>query len=265
MVPVTFKRKNETKNDYIKRYTNLLYDALPQTSLEDRAKCTDIRDKIIELNKGFFGYVVNTKFLDNNYVSYEDKYQGCIARFCECWMTYKWEGATTYRTDVSFAVFFRPRLGEMLERDFNEVQYSLRRSTLMKIGKQIDKYWSSVTYEDLKDLRVKLSSKELESALAIFGTLTKTNVDDLYPFLEDSEDIEYCELDYINDEYNDIVNLIIHEMIRNERKLNTKDINKLCEIYDFDPKEIKKKIPLAEMELYSKLTKNVNKIELIEN
>ena len=59
LVPVVRRRKNETKTEWIKRYTNILYDMLPQTSLEDRAKFIDIRDKIIELNYTFFGYVVS--------------------------------------------------------------------------------------------------------------------------------------------------------------------------------------------------------------
>ena len=103
MVPVIRRRKNETKTEWIKRYTNILYDMLPQTSLEDRAKHLDIRDKIIELNYSFFGYVVSQKFLNNSYISYEDKLQACIARFCECWTWYKFE--KKYRTDISFSVF----------------------------------------------------------------------------------------------------------------------------------------------------------------
>ena len=89
MVPIVHQRKNETKVEYIKRYTNILYDLLPQTSLEDREKFHDIRDKIIELNYAFFGYVVRTKFLNNSYADYEDKLQACIARFCQCWTWYK--------------------------------------------------------------------------------------------------------------------------------------------------------------------------------
>lgn len=250
MVPVIRRRKNETKTEWIKRYTNILYDMLPQTSLEDRAKHLDIRDKIIELNYSFFGYVVSQKFLNNSYISYEDKLQACIARFCECWTWYKFE--KKYRTDISFSVFYKPRLGEMLERDFNEVQYSLRRTLMMEVGDQLGKHWTKVTYEDLADPRLHISASHMTSLMAIFGSLYPASQEDISPYLEAPDSItkDKGPIDELNDEYNDIVNLLIREMIDKEKQLNTRDINKIADMYGLNASELKQKLPIAEKQLY---------------
>ena len=258
LVPVVRRRKNETKTEWIKRYTNILYDLLPQTSLEDRAKFLDIRDKIIELNYSFFGYVVSQKFLNNSYITYEDKLQACISRFCECWTWYKFEAK--YRTDISFSVFYKPRLGEMLERDFNEVQYSLRRTLMMEVGDQLGKHWTKVTYEDLADPRLHISADHMTSLMAIFGSLYPASQEDISPYLEAPDDItkDHGIIAELTDEYDDIVSLLVREMIEKEKKLSTKDINKLAEILDLDAKELKAKVPLAEAQLYQLLKKDIN-------
>lgn len=253
MVPIVRRRKNESKTEYIKRYTNILYDQLPQTSLEDREKFHDIRDKIIELNYSFFGYVVSQKFLNNSYISYEDKLQACITRFCECWTWYKFE--KKYRTDIAFSVFYKPRLGEMLERDFNEVQYSLRRTLCMEVGEQLNKHWTKVTYEDLSNPKLNISAKHMTSLMAIFGSLYPASQEDISPYLEAPDDIakSHGPIEDLTDEYNDIVGLLVREMIEKEKKLTYKDIKQIAEIHSLDPKELKNKIPLAEQQLYQLL------------
>lgn len=249
-IPLAFKRKHETKNQFIKRYTNLLYDQLPQTTLEERAQYTEIRDKIIELNYSFFGYVVSRKFLNNSYATYEDKVQACIKRFCECWTWYKFEAK--YRTDLSFAVFYLPRLGEMLERDFNEVQYSLRRTLCKEVGDQIGKHWGKVTYEDLTDPRVNISSDHMASLMAMFGSLYPGSSDEISPYLEAPDEISkmHSPVEELTDEYDDFVNLLIREMVNLEKKLTPKDLNRMGEIYRVDPQELKKLVPIAEAQLY---------------
>lgn len=262
MIPVAFRRKKETKNEYIKRYTNLLYDQLPQTGLEERGKYIEIRDKIIELNYAFFGYVVSTKFLNNHYVTYQDKLQACIARFCECWTWYK--SKEKYHNPVSFSVFYKPRLGEMLERDFNEVQYSLRRTLCAEVGEQIGKKWNEVRYEDLTDERINISSQHMASLMCIFGSLYPGSSEDISPYLEAPDEITktHNPIDELTDEYDDLISLLVREMIEKEKKLTTKDINRLSEMLDLDPKSLKEKVPLAEKELYSILTRDVKHIEL---
>ena len=105
----------------VKEQTLALYAELPQDKIL-RQKRTDIRDKIIELNYSFFGYVATHTYINNTSVTYEDKFQSALLHFCECWWWYKWKGDEThkgYRQDLSFAVFFKPRVGEMIERELN--------------------------------------------------------------------------------------------------------------------------------------------------
>lgn len=257
MVPKVYRKSDETKVEYIKRYTNILYDSLPQTSLEDREQHHDIRDKIIELNYSFFGYVVSQKFLNNSYASYEDKLQACILRFCTCWTWWKFE--KKYRSDVSFTVFYKPRLGEMLEREFNEVQYSLRRSLCVEVANQLDKPWTKLTYEDLSDPRVHISADHMESLKAIFGSLYSEPIDDVIMYFKAPDDVhdQPSLIESLGDEYNDIVNLLIREMIDKERKLTTKDINKMATMYGLDPVSLKSKQQIAENQLYTMLNKAV--------
>ena len=258
LIPVVRRRRNETKTEWIKRYTNILYDQLPQTTLEERATYIDIRDKVIELNYNFFGYVISHKFLNNSYITYEDKLQACIARFCECWTWYRFE--KKYRTDISFTVFYTPRLGEMLERDFNEVQYSLRRTLMMEVGDQIGKHWAKVTYDDLADPRVHISADHKVSLMAIFGSLYPASEDDISPYLEAPDEIakDHGAIDDLTDEYDDIVSVLVREMVDKEKRLKTKDINKLAEILSLRPEDLKAKLPLAEQQLYQILTKHRN-------
>ena len=258
MVPIVHQRKNESKTDYIKRYTNILYDCLPQTSLEDREKYHDIRDKIIELNYGFFGYVVKNKFLNCPYAEYEDKVQGCIQRFCECWTWYRFK--KKYNKDVTFAVFYKPRLGEMLERSFNEVGYSLRRSLLVEVSEQIHKPWTEITYEDLSDPRIDIPPNHKMSLMAIFGALNPASSDEISPYLEAPDDItkEKSPVESLTDQYNDVVSLLVHEMVDREKKLTTRDLSKIAEIYDLDLQDLKQKLPLAEKQLYELLKSDSN-------
>lgn len=249
-IPIVFKKKGESEKSYIKRYTNILYDTLPQTSLEDREEYIEVRDKVIELNYKFFGFIVKRKFLNNSYADYEDKLQACIARFCTCWTWYKFE--KKYRTDLSFTVFYMPRLGEMLERDFNEVQYSLRRTLCLEVGEQINKPWMKVTYDDLARKDLNISASHMTSLMAIFGTLYPASADEISPFLEAPDDIakDKGPLSYLNDNYDDIINLLIREMIEKEKPLTQKDLMKMGEIYGLDPDDLKRKLPIAKDELY---------------
>lgn len=249
-LPVCHRRKGETKNEFTKRYTNVLYDTLPQTSLEDRAKHLDVRDKVIELNQGFFRYVVAHKFLNNQYIDYEDKVQGCIERFCECWTWYKF--AKKYRTDLSFAVFYKPRLSEMLERSFDEFKYSLYRPRLMEVGALVGKHWAKVTYDDLKDPRVAghISADHLQTCMMYFGSFYPADEEAISPFLAAPEENDASLNIKLTDDYEDVTTLLMHEMIDRESKLKKKDIKQISEIYDIPIEQINEKLPLAEKELY---------------
>ena len=98
----------------------------------------------------------------------------------------------------------------------------------------------------------------MTSLMAIFGSLYPASQEDISPYLEAPDDItkDKGPLASLTDEYNDIVSLLVREMIEREKRLTTRDINKIAEIYDLNPAELKCKVPLAEQQLYNILTKD---------
>lgn len=244
-----------SKQELVKQQTIELYDLLPPDK-EGRMARTDIRDKIIELNYTFFGYVASHTFINNSSITYEDKLQSALMHFCECWYWYRWEGH--YRTDLSFAVFFKPRIGEMIERELNEVKYSVRRTLCMKAGQQLGKHWAQVRYEDLA--LVKLPADEMNALKAIFGTMYWADLENHALFIEapQERDLEFK----WSDEYDDVESLLMSEMIESERQLTDKDLRKMSEMYSIDYQILKDKYPIALDLLYKKLKTSLdNKIE----
>lgn len=244
-----------SKNAYIKQRTLEIYDSMPQDK-ELRKQCLKERDEIIELNYAFFGYVATKTFINSTIATYEDKLQSALMHFCECFWWYKWLGDEThkgYRTDLSFTVFFKPRIGEMIERELNEVKYSVRRSLCMEVGAMIGKHWGKVTYEDLSDPRVKLSPDKMTSLKAIFGVLYTANLEDHMLYIEAPDTKDGSEL--ITDKYDEIEELLIQEMIREETKLSEKQLKNMSEVYDVPISILKDKLPQAEAMLYNRLKK----------
>ena len=235
-------------NAEIKKRTIELYDQLPQEE-EARKARTDIRDKVIELNYSFFGYVATHKFINNTMVTYEDKLQSALCAFCTCWWWYRWEGH--YRTDLSFAVFYNLRIGEMMERELNEVKYSIRRSLCMEAAAQLGKHWGKLTYEDLA--HVNLPVDKMSSLKAMFGTLAIIDVEDTLQYMEAPKVSIYSDSIY-SDNYDTIEELLIHEMIDRESKLSDKDLREMADIYQIDFVTLRSKRDIAEKMLYKKLT-----------
>lgn len=239
----------------IKEETIRLYQSLPQEK-EIRIQCTDVRDRVIELNYSFFGYIASHTFINNTSVTYEDKLQSALLHFCECWWWYLWQGDEThkgYRCDLSFTVFFKLRVGEMIERELNEVKYSIRRSLCMEVGKQLGKHWGQVKYDDLMDPRLNLPADKMNSLKAIFGTLYIADLDTHEPFLS-SEEGSFSKFDEeLTDKYDTVEELLIREMIDRERKLTNNDIFEICDIYGIDDRTIRGKLKTAETILYSRL------------
>lgn len=233
-------------NAQIKEETSRLYDLLPQDA-EERQKRIDIRDKVIELNYTFFGYVASHTYINNSYVTYEDKLQSALLHFCECWWWYRY--AARYRTDLSFATFFKPRIGEMIERELNEVRYSINRSLKMEVGEQLGKHWGQVRYEDLSDPRLHISADKMNSLKAIFGTLYFADLQDYEPFLSSDKE-HYTTIERLNDCYNTIEELLVREMIDRECKLTDDVLYKISDIYTIPFKTLKCKLPKAEDMLY---------------
>lgn len=239
-------------NEYIKKRTQEIYDSLPQDK-EARKKCFAERDEILELNYAFFGYIAAHKFVNNSYITYEDRLQSALLHFCEIWWWYKWKGDEThkaYRDDLAFSVFFKPRITEMMERDFDEVKYSLRRQLCIEAANQLNIPWTQLKYDDL--VRVKLPEEKMIALRAIFGTLYTADFEEHEMFIAAKEET-VSPFDDPSDEYDTIEELLIHDMIVYEEKLTDAKLRKMSEIYGIDFKILKEKLPIAESMLKKRL------------
>lgn len=257
-----------SRSDYmsVKQKTIELYDSLPQ-ELEARKSRLDVRDKIIELNYSFFGYIASHTFINNSAVTYEDKFQSALLHFCECWWKWRWDGDEHhkgYRKDLSFAVFFKPRVGEMIERELNEVKYSIRRSLCMEVGKQLGKHWGKVTYDDLSDPRLHLPADKMTALKAIFGTLYTADLEEHELYIPADPVAPESFLDKMNDKYDDIESLLIDEMVRTEEKITEAKLAHMSEMYGIEINVLKDALPSAERKLYMNLKKAVEMQDLFE-
>lgn len=249
--------KSETKlskQEQIKQETLDLYAQLSQDE-EERKSRLDIRDKIIELNYKFFGYIAGHTFVNNTSVSYEDKFQSAIQSFCEIWWWFRWNKKTS--KNYSFAVYFKPRLSEMVERKLSEVKYSLRRNLCIKAANQLDKHWSKLTYEDLE--KVTLPVNELNSLKAMFGSVYWADLKEYEAYIPDTTVQSNIE-NYINYnfDYGDIDTLLINEMVLEERKLETSDLLNISNTYDIPYTDLIRALPRAMDKLHEKLLKNLD-------
>lgn len=217
--------------DYAKQRTLELYNSLPQEESE-RKKYLNVRDEIIELNYPFFGYVASHTFINDPNCTYEDKLQSCLSHFLECWWWYKYEAR--YRTDLSFTVFFKPRLGEMIERELNIVKYSARRALCMKVGEQLNKHWGQVTYDDLA--LVKLSADDTAALQRMFGAMYPADLEQTEMFVPGS-DAQLADLDIeklYSDEYDTIEELLIHQMVEDEKLISDAKLHQLSDMYGIE-------------------------------
>lgn len=282
---------------YIKERTLEIYASMPQDK-ELRKQCIKERDELIELNYAFFGYVASKTFINNSSVTYEDKLQSAIMHFCECFWWYKWKGDEThkgYRQDLSFTVFFKPRIGEMIERELNEVKYSVRRSLCMEAGAQLGKHWGKVTYDDLRN--VNLPANKLDSLKAIFGSLYIADLSDYEMYFHDdhadddvfSEEWQYnydvtivedvsndydslTNFQYIIDTfigtqedvqiryvyYDNIKELLKNDMMLLQTKLDDVELRKMSDMYGINFNVLKESLPEAEQELVEVLQQRID-------
>lgn len=256
----------EYSKEYIKARTQEIYDSMPQEK-NLRMNCLKERDELITLNYTFFGYIASHTFVNNSYATYEDKLQSAISYFCQCFWWYKWNGDEThkgYRSDLAFSVFFKPRIGEMLEREFNEVKYSTRRALCMEVGEQLGKHWGQVKYEDLSDPRVHIDPNKMIALKAIFGSLYVADLDTHSMFMA-SKDSQLSEFEDMKDTYNSIEDFLIHEMVEAERKLTDTDLLNMAEMYSIDYLKLKVALPKAEKVLHQKLLDSLDMRTTFEN
>lgn len=253
--PTKLDRASLKQDEWVKLRTIELYDYLPQTTLEERASYTDIRDEIIELNDNFFWYIAKTKYINNQTASVEDKYQSAVCHFInhDLWAKYRFtpEVGKKYRTDLAFSSFFKPRITECMAREFDNVRWTLRRSLCMKAGEQLGKYWSEVTYEDVA--KVKLPPEQMESLRSIFCTMNNADVNDVSIYKPASTIVEDKIEELYNDEYDSTEDLIIHEMLEREEKLEDSFLLKMSEMYGIPYNELLEARPAAEEKLKRQL------------
>lgn len=236
-------------NDPVKDRTQELYDSLPMDK-EARIACTGIRDEIIRLNYKFFGYVASSVFIEN--VPYEDKLQTALLAFLEMWWKYKW--TPKYRADLSFAVFFKPRLSEEIRRALCPVKYSVRRWACKKAAAQLGKHWTEVTYDDLS--YVDLPEEDMRTLKSIFRASTPANIDDYEQFFHVLEPVTTIE-SYQTTDYDTTEELLIQEMIERESSLSDDDLRQLSDMYCIPYNELKSAYADALRILHKRLTDNL--------
>lgn len=261
-VPESAPKKE--RNEWIKLRTLELYSFLPQTTLEERDKYRDIRDEIILLNDSFFWYIARTKVIVNQSITTEDKYQSAILHFMtNClWAKFMFtpevETANNkkYRTDLAFSSFFKPRITECMERELNNVGYSLRRSLCMKAGEQLGKNAMDVTYDDLVD--VKLPYNEMEALKAIFNTTNNADINDVCLYKPASTIVKDSIEELYNDEYDSIEDLLVHEMLERESLLEDGFLLKMSQLYGIPYNELIEARPGAEAKLRHQLEEKIS-------
>jgi hypothetical protein len=251
--------------EYTKRRTLEIYASMPQEK-SLRMQCLKERDELIDLNYTFFGYIASHTFINNSCVEYEDKLQSALLHFCECFWWYKWDGTGDpnhkgYRADLAFTVFFKPRIAEMIERELNEVKYSIRRTLCMEVGAQLNKHWGQVKYEDLS--HVSLPADKMNSLKAIFGSMYWADLDTHAMFIAASNH-QISIYDQLTDKYDDLQSLLIHEMIDQEKRLTDTDLLAMSELYCVPYEQLQKHLPEAERVLYNQLISYQQMIDTFE-
>lgn len=251
-IPTKLDRNSMTKEEWRKARTQELYDMLPLTTLEERMQHTEIRDEIIELNYSFFGFVASTQVVTDPMARYEDKLQSALMNFCDMWAKYKF--TPKYRADLSFAVFFRPRLSECIRREFNIIKYSLRRTVCMKAAKQLGKPWTEITKDDIQN--VNLSPQDMRVLETIFNTRNNVSYEDRgedVKLNQGSSGSSYGIEDIYTENYDSLEDLIVHEMIEAESKLSDADLLKMSELYGIPFRDLQKARPIGEEKLKNQL------------
>ena len=199
---------------------------------------------------------------NGDFVYHGDKLYKCRAEteVSGEWDSKQWQAKKKYRTDLSFAVFFKPRVSECVRRDLNTIKYSLRREICMKAAAQLGKHWGQVTKEDIA--KVKLPPQEMATLQAIFSTQYDTPLDESDPENTNKNKVKsqspefmvpYGIEDIYTENYDDIEDLIVHEMIEQESKLDDAYLLKMSLMYGIPFCDLEKARPIGERKLKKKL------------
>ncbi len=235
--------------EYVKRRTAELYDSLPM-ELEARKACYAVRDEIIEINYQFFKYVASNTFVEG--ADFEDKLQTALLSFLQMWWKYKW--TPKYRGDLSFAVFFKPRISEEIQRHLNPVSYTIKRQLCLKVAEQLGKKWTDVTYSDIS--KAKLSPEDATALCVILGKNMPSDITEYEEYIPDRTH-ETSTDRYLNTRYNSIEEMLIQEMIERESRLTDMDLFELSDLLTIPVEELKAALPRALKMLHARLTENL--------
>lgn len=235
--------------DYIKQRTIELYDSLPMNK-EERIKRIDVRDEIIDLNYTFFGYVASGTFVENT--TYEDKFQTALMAFLSMWWKYKY--TPEYRGDLSFAVFFKPRISEEIRRYLSTVSYTQRRTVCRKAAAQLGKPWNSITYDDLP--KVNLPAKDMQALKCVLGAHMPVDLSECELFIGDDGPNRGIDK-YVTSKFDTVEELLVQETIESESQLTDKQLHAIAEMYSLDYDDLKSLYPKALQSLYDRLKENL--------
>ena len=125
----------------------------------------------------------------------------------------------------------------------------------MEAGKQLNKHWAQVRYDDLSN--VNMSPEKLNSLKAIFGTVYWADLETQAMFIE-APASRPTEFEDFTAKYNSIEDLLIDEMIHSESKLSDKVLTNMSDMYGINFWELKEALPEAEKKLYKKLHDNLD-------
>lgn len=241
--------KKSYSRDYVKQRTIELYDSLPM-ELEERKSCYAVRDEILELNMQFFKYVASNTFVEG--VDFEDKFQTAVLSFLQMWWKYKW--TPKYRGDLSFAVFFKPRISEEIQRHLNPVSYTIRRQLCLKVADQLGKKWTDVVYADIA--KAKLSPEDSTALCVILGKNMPSDITEYEEFIPDNS--QECDVSkYRASRYDTIEEMLIQEMIERESRLTDMDLFELSDLLTIPIEELRAALPRALKILHKRLIDNM--------
>jgi hypothetical protein len=233
----------------IKARTNELYASLPLDE-EERKSRLDVREEVIKLNYDFFKFVASRTHPVGNHFDFDDKVNSGILYFFNIWHQYHWEGHT--RMDLCFSTYFYPRVSKGLYQDLSDIKYTPKRQLTRKIAKQLGKHWAEVRKEDLADPRLVLSPADRKYAETLFEIPNMKSLDDVGMYIpHERSDISIA--DQITDEYDSIEDLLIKEMVYNEKKLSDNYLQKLADMLCLDIDDLMRARPLAEEMLLERL------------
>ena len=237
--------------EYIKQRTQELYDSLPM-DLEERKKCIAVRDEVIQLNYKFFGFVASNTIVEG--ADYEDKLQTALMSFMTMWWKYKW--TPKYRADLTFAVFFKPRISEEIRRYLSPISYTVKRTLCMKVAAQLGKRWQDVCYDDIQ--KVDLPPEDITTLKIILGSTMPSDISEYSQIIASDTTPEDRNIEkYMTVKYDTIEEMLIQEMIERESRLTDKDLYGISEMLGIDFDILKATLPKAMETLHKRLTSNL--------